>query len=70
MGNRIVGRVMRLADFDYELPDERIAQHPVEPRDSARLLVDQGTAAPLHRHVATSRSSCATATCWWSTTRR
>ncbi len=43
---------MRLADFDYELPDERIAQHPVEPRDSARLLVDQGTAAPLHRQVA------------------
>jgi S-adenosylmethionine:tRNA ribosyltransferase-isomerase len=42
---------MRLADFDYELPDQRIAQHPVEPRDSARLLVDQGSAAPLHRHV-------------------
>ncbi len=42
---------MRLADFDYMLPEERIAQHPVEPRDSARLLVDQGSAAPLHRHV-------------------
>ena len=42
---------MRLADFDYELPEERIAQHPVEPRDSARLLIDQGSAAPLHRHV-------------------
>jgi S-adenosylmethionine:tRNA ribosyltransferase-isomerase len=42
---------MRLDDFDYHLPDERIAQHPVEPRDSARLLVDQGSAAPLHRHV-------------------
>lgn len=42
---------MRLDDFDYELPEERIAQHPVEPRDSARLLVDQGGAAPLHRHV-------------------
>ncbi|MEQ1703219.1 MAG: S-adenosylmethionine:tRNA ribosyltransferase-isomerase, partial [Ilumatobacteraceae bacterium] len=42
---------MRLDDFDYVLPEERIAQHPVEPRDSARLLVDQGGAAPLHRHV-------------------
>ena len=42
---------MRLEDFDYVLPEERIAQHPVEPRDSARLLVDQGSAAPLHRHV-------------------
>jgi S-adenosylmethionine:tRNA ribosyltransferase-isomerase len=43
---------MRLTDFDYELPVERIAQHPIEPRDSARLLVDQGSSVPLHRHVA------------------
>jgi S-adenosylmethionine:tRNA ribosyltransferase-isomerase len=42
---------MRLDDFDYELPDERIAQTPVEPRDSARLLVDRGSGSPLHRHV-------------------
>ncbi len=27
-------------DFAYELPQGRIAQHPVTPRDSARLLVD------------------------------
>jgi S-adenosylmethionine:tRNA ribosyltransferase-isomerase len=40
-----------LADFDYDLPVERIAQAPIEPRDSARLLVDQGPAAPLHRRV-------------------
>jgi S-adenosylmethionine:tRNA ribosyltransferase-isomerase len=42
---------VRLADFDYELPVERIAQTPIEPRDSARLLVDRGTHEPLHRHV-------------------
>ncbi len=42
---------MRLADFDYELPEEHIAQHPIEPRDAARLLVDQGSRASLHRHV-------------------
>ena len=30
----------RLADFDYALPEEAIAQRPVEPRSSARLLVD------------------------------
>jgi S-adenosylmethionine:tRNA ribosyltransferase-isomerase len=30
---------MRLSDFDYSLPDELIAQHPLEKRDEARLLV-------------------------------
>ena len=28
-----------LSAYDYELPDDRIAQNPVTPRDSARLLV-------------------------------
>jgi S-adenosylmethionine:tRNA ribosyltransferase-isomerase len=41
-----------LSEFDYELPDERIAQTPIEPRDSARLLIDRGDAAPDHRTVA------------------
>jgi S-adenosylmethionine:tRNA ribosyltransferase-isomerase len=30
---------MRTDDFDFELPPELIAQHPVVPRDAARLLV-------------------------------
>lgn len=34
---------MRIHDFAYDLPDDRIAQHPIEPRDAARLLVDRGT---------------------------
>lgn len=42
---------MRLEDFDYELPHELIAQTPIEPRDSARLLVDNGTVSPGHKHV-------------------
>ena len=42
---------MELADFDYELPHERIAQTPIEPRDAASLLVDRGAAAPEHRSV-------------------
>lgn len=32
---------MRTADFDFDLPEDRIALRPVEPRDSARLLVVQ-----------------------------
>ena len=30
---------MDISDFDYDLPEERIAQIPLEPRDSARLMV-------------------------------
>jgi S-adenosylmethionine:tRNA ribosyltransferase-isomerase len=29
---------LRLADFDFDLPAEAIAQHPARPRDAARLL--------------------------------
>jgi len=30
---------MKLSEFDYILPPELIAQHPVEPRDSSKLLM-------------------------------
>jgi len=30
---------LKTSDFDYELPTEFIAQHPLEPRDAARLFV-------------------------------
>ena len=43
---------MRLDDFDYALPSELIAQEPLEPRDSARLLVlDRAGAGVAHHHV-------------------
>jgi S-adenosylmethionine:tRNA ribosyltransferase-isomerase len=29
---------MKLSDFDFDLPLDRIAQHPARPRDAARLL--------------------------------
>lgn len=34
---------MRADDFDYLLPESAIAQHPVEPRSAARMLVDLGS---------------------------
>ncbi len=41
---------MRLADFDYMLPRDRIAQSPAVPRDSARLLVlSRADGAMAHR---------------------
>ncbi len=30
---------MKTADFDFALPEDRIARYPAKPRDSARLLV-------------------------------
>jgi len=33
------GAAMQVSLFDFELPEERIALHPAEPRDSARMLV-------------------------------
>ncbi len=38
-----------LADLDYRLPSERIAQRPVDPRDAARLLGVDRRGGPL-RH--------------------
>lgn len=38
-----------LAGYDYELPQERIAQNPAYPRDSARLLVVDSPIHHTHR---------------------
>ena len=41
---------MKTSDFDYNLPQELIAQTPVEPRDSSRLLVyHRDTGAVEHK---------------------
>lgn len=42
---------MNTSDFDYNLPEERIAQKPVEPRDSSRLfLLDKKNKKVEHKH--------------------
>jgi S-adenosylmethionine:tRNA ribosyltransferase-isomerase len=41
---------MKASELDYELPKERIAQHPVTPRDASRLLVySRATGEVSHR---------------------
>ena len=43
---------MRVAAFDFDLPEELIALRPVIPRDAARLLVvDPASASPLTDHT-------------------
>ncbi|MEO1146396.1 MAG: tRNA preQ1(34) S-adenosylmethionine ribosyltransferase-isomerase QueA [Cyanobacteria bacterium J06638_22] len=39
---------LNLAAYNYHLPPERIAQNPVTPRDSSRLLVIPSTSQHLH----------------------
>ena len=43
---------IRIADFDYILPEARIASHPCEPRDACRLLVREEAGHASH-HVFT-----------------
>ncbi|NRA09230.1 MAG: tRNA preQ1(34) S-adenosylmethionine ribosyltransferase-isomerase QueA [Myxococcales bacterium] len=41
-----------LEEYDYELPADRIAQHPPEERDGARLMVlDRSASQIAHQHV-------------------
>lgn len=43
--------MMKTSDFYYDLPKELIAQTPLEPRDSSRLMVlNRQTGALSHRH--------------------
>ena len=42
---------MKTSDFNFDLPQELIAQTPIEKRDASRLLVlDKESGAWEHRH--------------------
>ena len=43
---------MHLADFDFDLPRELIADRPMESRERARLLVLPASGASMDRHIA------------------
>lgn len=40
---------IQISDFDYPLPDERIARHPLAERDRCRLLLSRPDGAISHR---------------------
>ncbi|KKB79751.1 S-adenosylmethionine tRNA ribosyltransferase [Devosia soli] len=42
---------MRVSEFDFDLPENLIALHPAEPRDSARLLVVRPGRGVEDRHI-------------------
>jgi len=46
-----VDNPLKISDFDYNLPQDLIAQTPIEPRDASRLLVVQRSDGSIqHRH--------------------
>ena len=47
--NELIETTLRTSDFYYDLPEELIAQTPIEPRDHSRLMVLEGEKIS-HRH--------------------
>ena len=41
---------MFAAEFDFDLPDELIAQCPIQPRDQSRLMVIDRASASIAHH--------------------
>ena len=42
---------MNVSDFDFNLPETLIAQHPVEPRDASRLMVVNRDSKRIEHHT-------------------
>ncbi|MBE3124357.1 MAG: S-adenosylmethionine:tRNA ribosyltransferase-isomerase, partial [Acidobacteria bacterium] len=42
------GKPLRVSDFDYDLPPELIAQHPLPRRDDSRMMVVERTTGKIN----------------------
>ena len=42
---------MNVTDFDFDLPETLIAQHPMEPRDASRLMVVNRDSGEIEHHT-------------------
>ena len=42
---------MKTDDFDFYLPEELIAQHPIEKRDESKMMVLNGTTGEIEHHI-------------------
>lgn len=42
---------MNVSEFDFDLPETLIAQHPVEPRDASRLMVIERDSGGIEHHT-------------------
>ncbi len=42
---------MKVSDFDFDLPEDLIAQNPAEPRDSARLMVLKRNSGEIEHRI-------------------
>lgn len=59
---------MKKSDFWFDLPEELIAQTPIEPRDASRvMLLDKETGATGECVFMTSSTGSIPAICWCST---
>ena len=56
---------MDVKDFDYELPEELIAQDPLEDRSASRLMVlDRETGRYSTEFLRILRNTCGRVTAW------
>jgi len=57
---------MLLSEFDFPFDPVLVADHPVLPRDHARLLVmERSSGMRTHRRVADLPSRCSVPAIWW-----